>query len=320
MAKSQIIQWGFDNLDAKGCAPKQPPEIVIETPWSTVIRFSTASGSFYLKQTPKDLFIEPEIIKAIQKNMPNSPTPAILFENHEANCFLMNSCGDHSLRTKFNGTIEPELLFKGLKSYIMIMRSFEHNLDGLLAMGVPDWRIERIPALYVELLEKKDMLQAEGLASDEIDKLMQLAPKIRAIGESIVEGSIKETLMNGDFNENNLIIDESTQQISIIDWGESVISHPFLSVAAHMRNNARRYKLEMEGPLLNNLKQKCLSCWLDIANMSEIDRTYENIQRLLPIFSALALDRLQVATQNKSKEKQNWFIAGCLRTLLENEK
>lgn len=317
--KTQIIKWGTEYLASQGYKLKYPPETVIETPWSTVIRFSTSKSCFYLKQTPTDLFIEPEIIKAIQNNMADSHTPIILFQNHEFNSFLMHSCGDHSLRTKFNGSIDPNLLIKGLHSYIKILRSFEQNFEALQTIGVPDWRINYLPDFYTALMEKNDMLQDEGLTHDEINQLIRLIPKIKSICELLSEQKIKETLVNSDFNENNLIINEETQQIFIIDWGESVITHPFFSIASHLRSCARRYKLELNGPLLENIKQKCLSCWSDVADIKELDSIYDNILRLLPIFSSLAIYRLQTATRNKSKEKQNWFIAGFLKTLLKNE-
>jgi thiamine kinase-like enzyme len=284
-----------------------------------VIRFLTSTGCFYLKQTPADLFIEPAVIQAIQKNIQDSPTPTMLSKNHELNCFLMKSCGDHSLRTKFNGTIDTELLIKGLHSYINILRSFEQNQSTLQAIGVPDWRLNRLPQLYIELLEKKDVLQDEGLTDDELDKLMRLVPTIKSICEFLMMQKVKETLVNGDFNENNLIMNEETQQLSIIDWGESVISHPFFSIASHLRATARRYELELNGQLLENIKQNCLSCWSDVANINELEIIYQNILRLLPVFSSLGIYRLQVATNNTSKKMQRWFIAGSLRTLLKNE-
>ncbi len=318
--QTQIIEWGLDYLTSQGCKLEHPPEIVIETPWSTVIRFLTSKGCFYLKHTPADLFIEPDVIQAIQKKKPDSPIPSILIKSDELNCFLMHSCGDHSLRTKFNGIINEALLINGLNSYIKIMRSFEQNFDTLEAIGVPDWRIDRLPHLYVELIERKALLKDEGLTDNELDKLMRLVPTIKSICGSISEQKVKETLVNGDFNENNLIMNEKTQQISIIDWGECVIAHPFFTIASHLQSIARRYKLELKGQVLENVRQKFISCWSDIANINELNEIYQNILRLHPIFCALAIYRLQAATSNKSKEKQNWFIAGFLKTLLENER
>lgn len=318
--KAKIIKWASDCLVSKGLKIEHPPEIVIETPWSTVIRFSTSNGCFYLKQTPVDLFIEPKIIKAIQKNISGSRTPTILLKNNELNCFIMKSCGDYSLRTLFNGTISADLLIKGLRSYIRILRSFDENLDAFDEMSLPDWRLHQIPQLYVELLEKKTLLIDEGITQSELDKLMELVNTIKSICKFLSEQKVTNTLVNCDFNENNMIVNEKTQQIFIVDWGECVITHPFFSIASHLQSIARRYKLELNGPFLEKIKQQCLYGWLDVANMNELEIIYQNILRLHPIFCSLALYRLQAATGNKSKEMQNWFIAQFLRTLISNER
>lgn len=315
---TQLLKWASSILNTQENILKS--NILVKTPWSIVIKIENGKDCYYLKQTPRDLYIETEIINVIQKNNSNSPAPKILFKNDELNCFLMNSCGDYSLRTKFNGVINEELLVKGLNAYIKTLRSFEKNFDRFLKIGVPDWRIKCLPELFVALLEKKDMLLDEKLTLDEIDQLMNLVPTIKLICQSLSDKKIKETLVNCDFNENNLIINENTQKISIIDWGESVISHPFFSIASHLKSIARRYQLDLNGLQLESIKQHCLSCWSDIANRDELNEIYRNILRLHPIFSALGLHRLQVVTNNTSKEAQRWFIAGELQTFLKNER
>ncbi len=316
--EAQLITWGSKELVSKGYTLRQPPETIVETPWSTVVCFTASNESFYLKQTPADLFIETQIIRAIQQNYPQSLTPRILAENSDYHCYLMKSCGDYSLRTKFNGVINKELLIQGLDSYIKVMRSFEDNYEPLKMIGVPDWRIHRFPELLSELLAQESFLQDEGLSADEIEQLRQQIPQIELSCEYLAKAKVKQSLVNGDFNENNLIFNESTGQIAIIDWGESVITHPFLSIAGHLRNNARRYQLDVEGSLLNEIKHKCISCWLDVATLDELEEIYELSLKLLPIFSVLAIYRLQSATKNKSKEKQNWFIGGFLKSLLKD--
>lgn len=278
---SHLYKWLSNILDTQESPVEFKSNIVVQTPWSLVIKVDLGQDCYYLKQTPPDLFIEPEIINVIQKYMPDSPTPIILFKNNELNSYVMKSCGDHSLRTKFNGSIDAELLFCGLKSYIKIQRSLEPHLDALEVIGVPDWRINHFPDLYVDLLEKKDVLLDEGLTLDELDKLMRLVPTIKSICESLSKYKIKNTLVCCDFNENNMIINEDTQQISIIDLSETVISHPFFSIAAHLRNNARRYQLELNGQLLASIKQQWLSCWSDLVNKNELDEIYQHILRLI---------------------------------------
>lgn len=317
---NQLIKWACSILNIETTSVKHKSNVVVQTPWSVVIKIESGEDCYYLKQTPPDLYIETEIINVIQKNVADSYTPKIIFKNGGSNCFLMNSCGDHSLRTKFNGTIDENLLIDGFSAYIKIQRSLEQHIDDFLSIGVPDWRIRNLPELFYDLLEKKDMLLDEGLTFNEIDQLIKLLPTIQSICNFLSDKKIKQTLVNCDLNENNMIMDEHTHKISIIDWGECVISHPFFSIASHLQSIARRYQLELNGPLLESIKHKWLSRWLEVANKNEIDKIYQNILRVHPIFSALSIHRLQMATHNTSKKMQRWFIAGCLQTLLQNEK
>ncbi len=311
---ARLLKWLSDILRTIPLDYKS--NIVVHTPWSVVIKAEMGQDCFYLKRTPSELFIEHQVIDLIQQVIPNAPIAKVLFVNHELHSFIMNSCGHYSLRTKFNGSLDGEWLIKGITSYIKIQRALEPNIDDFMAIGVPDWRIARIPDLYVELLENKEMLIEEGLTPHEIDQLMRLVPKIRAICESLSKYPIKETLVNCDFNENNMILNEDTGQISIIDWGEVVISHPLFSLASHLHNTTIRYKLESKRQLVESIKQRCLSSWLDVADKQTLDNIYHKIQMILSIFVALAIQRLQKATNNQSKEMQRWLINGILQKLL----
>ncbi|CZG38532.1 Uncharacterised protein [Legionella pneumophila] len=314
-----LFNWLTKQLN-NGNSSELKTNTVVDTPWSTVIKVELGLNCYYLKQTPSDLFIEPDVINFIQMKIPNAPVPEILSINGGLDCFIMNSCGDISLRTKFNGSIDAELLIRGIKAFIKIQRSCENFIEEAITIGLPDWRIHRYPELYVELLERENLLLEEGLNQDEINKLIELVPTIESICNWFSRYKIKDTLVNCDFNENNMIINEATKKISIVDWGESVISHPFFTLAGHLRNTARRYKLDLNGPILTSIKQTCLCYWSDVANANEIHEIYQNIERLFPIYHALAIYRLQAATNNKSKQMQNFFISKSLRNLLNNER
>lgn len=314
----EIIEWGTAYLVSNGHPNIQPPELVLETPWSKVLRFASATACYYLKQTPPDLFVEADVIEAIRNTQTHAQVPTILSKNLRLNCFLMNSCGSHSLRTEFNGTLDPELLLIGIKVYIHILRGFEQNVAVLNRMGIPDWRINQIPTLYQALIAQKDLLLIEGLSLNELKELRLLEPKIKAICDFLSTQKIAETLVNCDFNENNIIMNQDLKQIYIIDWGESVITHPFFTIASHLQSISRRYGLAANGALIASIQQTCLSWWSDVLSKSALIEAYRQIIRLHPIFSALSLYRLQMATQNKSKKQQRWFIAGCLQNLIQD--
>jgi len=47
---SNIIKWATDLLISKGYLIQHSFEIIQETPWSNVFRFSTSKGNVFLKQ------------------------------------------------------------------------------------------------------------------------------------------------------------------------------------------------------------------------------------------------------------------------------
>jgi hypothetical protein len=53
------IEWAMQALDQS----EINTAVVVETPWSNVLKISTPQGSVYLKQTPSDLFVEVEVVR-----------------------------------------------------------------------------------------------------------------------------------------------------------------------------------------------------------------------------------------------------------------
>ena len=80
------------------------------------------------------------------------------------------------------------------------------------------------------MLSQKDILIADGLSEIEISELEALLPKVSNLCKKLSDYSIKQTIVQPDFNDNNTLIDDISQDITIIDLGEIVISHPFFSL------------------------------------------------------------------------------------------
>lgn len=290
-----------------------PYQIIVDTPWSLVLQISFNQKIYYLKQTPAALFIEAEIIKIMTKFSTVNALPNIIGVNAKLNCFLMEECGSQSLRTLFDGKLDKKVWLEGIEAYIKIQRNSEQNLNHCLKIGIPDWRLEVFPDLYQNVLLDEKLLQDEGLEQDEIMKLQIAIPAIKKICQNLQRFNIKNTIVNADFNENNLIYDAEKKQCTVIDWGESVISHPFFTIATHLTSIARRYHFKTEeDEIIQTVRNQWLSYWSDIHPMNELVEIYAMIKQITPIFSSLALYRLQTATNNASKLKQNWFIKDWL--------
>jgi hypothetical protein len=201
------------------------PETVQYTPWSDVVRFSTSEGFVYLKHTPKEIALESNIIQILREKF-HASVPEIIAFNVEFNCFLMKDAGK-SLRTILKQTFSEPLMCKAIDQFTSFQILVADKIDILLDIGVPDWRLKHFSDLYMQLLSQKNVLLADGLLELEIYQLETYLPKLVHLCEKLSDYGIKETLVQPDFNDNNTIIDEKMQTMTIIDLGEIAISHPF---------------------------------------------------------------------------------------------
>ena len=96
-AHAPILKWATDCLISKGYSLQSSPEILLETPWSNVIRFSTSRNDVYLKQMPPAISLDPKIIQ--------------LLTDH---CFLMKDAGQN-LRAYLKTACQPDLLCQAIR-------------------------------------------------------------------------------------------------------------------------------------------------------------------------------------------------------------
>jgi len=314
----KIIHWSKKNLNKSDCDANINSDVVVETPWSLVVKINSNGDEYFTKQTPKELYIEYEIISIIGKHLQGSPTPEIIASNKDLNCFMMKSAGHVNLRSLFDGKLNTAIWELGLDNYMKIVRGMGKNETDFLKIGAPNWRIEKMPKLLNDLLKDELSLKKEGFSNSELKSLKEYIPKIQNLVERLAKYGIGQTLINADFNEGNLVLNKITGAVTVIDLGESVISHPFFTIAAHLNNIARRYKLDLEDTILESAKSRCLAHWNDATDNQDIAESYKIIMILLPLFFALGVYRLCVATDFKCAPMISFKVADCLRMLLMN--
>lgn len=143
--KKDILKWASSvisfNLD-------HDVQTVVETPWSTVLKITSAQGNFYLKQTPKDLFIEADIIKLCQQLYGTSYTPELISANQNLSCFLMRSCGGITVQGFFEARRNMDEILEGINVYKNLQRETAFHVESFIKLGVPDHRPNKIPQAY----------------------------------------------------------------------------------------------------------------------------------------------------------------------------
>lgn len=291
-------------------------EAIAATTYSNVYKIQATNDCFYLKQTPQALFTEPAILNFLaQHSCKNIPT--VIATNSNLCCFLMKASGDISLRKYFNGNIDLDILKQGITNYTTIQRSMEKYTTDLLDLGVPDWRLDKFPTLYYQLIQQEQLLLDDGLSKTEIVQLQQLHSTCLRLCDKLAQYKIPETIGHCDFHENNMLLDQKNFSINIIDWGETAITHPFFSLQGCLWQISYFYNVQLSDSKLRELQKQCIAPWLNIYSEIQLLQALTVAGKLNGIFAALGFARLYVATKNQLRLEHNCPIAGCLRSFLQ---
>ncbi len=288
-----ILKWATDCLRAKGYILQQSPEVVLETPWSNVIRFATSKYDVYLKQTPPAIFIEPKIMQLLADQF-HASVPMVIASNDELHCFLMKDAGI-SLRQYLKTEFRADLLCQAIKQYTAIQRSTEKYIESFFAMGIPDWQLDKLPKLYGQVIQQEEFLKADGMTDNELKILYNLSPKIAEQCKLLSQYQIPATFVQNDFHSNNILIDPKNQKLTFIDLGETVITHPFFSLHTFLYQSIIHHGIKEFDQIYQQLQAACLENWLELATKSQLLDGFMLAKKLWPLYSALGCYRLMIS-------------------------
>ena len=319
--KKKIIQWGCNTLISNGYTlTSNFPENVQETPWSYVVRFATSDGTIYLKHTPKLLALEPLITRILHDQFHVS-VPDVIAHHAELHCFLMKDAG-RPLRDILKKQFDVALLCKAIDQFTSIQLVVADQVNIFLDIGVPDWRLDKLPDLFKQLLLQKDILIADGLSEVEISELETLLPKISDLCQKLSDHAIQQTIVQCDFHDNNILIDDNLQKITLIDLGEIVISHPFFSLIGCLRQAKVHHALTDKEGAYQLLMDACLKNYMIFESKKNLLDAFAMADLLWFIYGALAQYRLRLACDEtrflsfqrhgKLSGQLREFIAACI--------
>jgi hypothetical protein len=254
--KKKIVQWGQEQLTTLGYTLKNiHPEKVLDTPWSYLVRFETSDGYVYLKHTPEMFSLEPTIIKILDEQF-NASVPEVISHNTGLNCFLMKNAG-RTLREILKQKFDEDLLSRTIDQFTSLQVDIADQVGVFLDVGVPDYRLDKLTDLYRTFISQKELLIEEGLSDAEVNKLESLTTTVSSLCEELSGYHIKQTIVQPDFNDNNTLVDDMKQKLTIIDLGEIVISHPFFSLLNFLQQIKKHHGLTDGDDVFLRLKDAC---------------------------------------------------------------
>jgi hypothetical protein len=307
------VLWAINVLNHLGYVIDQPtPETIQSTPWSQVFRFVTNQGHIYLKQMAPLFAIEGRLISYLSDHV-TTRVPTVLAIDEEANCFLMLDAG-MPLREFFQMQYRISPVCEALTCYAAIQQQCISHVDHILSLGLPDWRLQRLPPLYESLISQENMLLSDGLTKEELTQLRSLQPSLIDLCMKLAAFGIPETIEHGDFHDNNVLIDD--KRITVNDWGDATITHPFFSGVSWLESAKRNHGFDEQHVYYQKSLNAYLSVWSDFGNIAELSKAFELAKRIRPIVFAMSFSRINACKGIDHYPQYRGYIADALRAFM----
>ena len=241
-------------------------ELVHERPWGSVWRAPVRGGVVWVKVCAPVQAFEPRLTAALA-----SRWPGLLPEVHAADAdrsWLL--LGDAGERLGFG--VGPEPWLSLLPAYAELQCGEVAHVAEHLDAGVPDRRIASFPALYEAMVAHELPLSAADLA-----RLRAFAPGFSRLCQELAAAGLPETIQHDDLHGNNVYMHNDAA--SILDWGDSCVSHPFLTLFVAFLHLEEMEGLAPGDPSFDLMRDAYLEPWGPPAELRE---TFELAQRLGP--------------------------------------
>jgi RimJ/RimL family protein N-acetyltransferase len=308
----ELFKWVDDYFASQGKKIAHFEEVRI-VPWSQVYRVTTSQNQVcYLKRMSPPFAIEAKLLQywAIQQN---HSVPRILATHPESNCFLMQDSGE-CLRPLMKQHYRVDWTCQALQTYAQLQQNEALQIEVLFALGVPDWRLAKLPDLYAELIARKDFLKAEGLSEQEINALGALKTKVQDICAQLLKYSIPETIEHGDFHDHNIL--RQGERLIVNDWGDAVISHPFFSLVSFLDSARRNHGILEGSEVYLKLRDAYLEAWSDYASEAQRLECFELAKQIGVIKFVISFYRVALCPGMAHLGQYQGTIAEGLRGFL----
>ena len=224
-------------------------ETTHERPWATVLRVPLAGGVAWFKACGAVKAFEPRLTAELFARHPDL-VAEVLAHDEERAWLLLRDAGTPI--GAFGNP--PEAWLAALPLYAELQRGEATHAHDHLAHGVPDLRVATLPARYDDLLQRELPLEPE-----EIDRLRAFAPRFTDLCGELVAHGVPETVQHDDLHMSNVY--SQGEQLRVLDWGDSSISHPFVSLVVTFRFLEEVTKLPPGDPWFARLRDAYLEPW-----------------------------------------------------------
>jgi hypothetical protein len=312
----QATAWIHERLTQRGQPATGPVELLHQRPWSTFARVPTTGGTVYFKAPAPMFAYEAALAQALAGWRPDCSVPIVAVDLGRG--WILSEEAGVTVRRADQSAGQMEHWLKLLPGYAELQIEMIARVPDVLALGVPDRRLARLPELYAQLLEATDSLRIglePGLTQAEYQQLRDLRPQVALWCEQLASYGLPETLVHEEVHDANVLV--SGDRYVYTDWSDASIGHPFFTMLVTIRAAAYRLGLAETGPEMIRLRDIYLKPWKPLASTDALLAAFKLAYRLAMLNRALSWHEGMSRLSWQHQEPYADSVAGWLQDFLQ---
>jgi hypothetical protein len=299
--------WILEQLDRLDTILLAPVAQVRSWSISCVLRARTMSGDVYFKASSSQALFahEPALVQAL----------ATMYPDHMPTPLAVDQAQDWMLLADFNRILrdqpESQAWADALCAFVRLQKASAVQVEALLASGCRDRRLDTFAARLDALLCDTDALAR--LQADEIARLHQLAPQLRAMCSALAQYRVPQTLVHGDLHAKNIAIRNG--RYLFFDWTDGCVSHPFFDLVTMLRHAA---VLQDASAAASRLCDAYLALWTDYEPMPRLRQAWALAAPLGALHQAVSYQHIVASLEPAARHELDWGVPFWVRRMLQS--
>jgi hypothetical protein len=314
----QASAWIQERLAASGRHSTGPVEFVRLRPWSALAQVPTTNGIAYFKATAPDCQYEAALTQALAGWRPDCTVPILAVDLERG--WLLSADAGPTLHAVSPSADQLEHWPKLLSLCVELQIEMAARVPEVLALGLFDRRLDRLPHLYAQLMEGHENLRVglePGLTPDEYRRLRDLHPWVVMACERLASLGLPETLVHEEITSTNVLV--SGDRYIFTDWSEGVVSHPFFMMLLTLQATAARLEIAEDSSEMLGLRDTYLEQWGAFATRKKLLAAFEVAYRLAMVNRALSWHHGTGSLSQRHKAAYADSVPNWLRDFLNAE-